>query len=114
MLEISVLAHPLVRREGNDLYLDLPLTVREATLGAEVQVPTFTGTGTISVKPGTQSGLKMRLKGKGVPSLQGGPAGDLYLVMQVKVPAELDDEAKKALEQLERSYRSNVRADLKL
>jgi DnaJ-class molecular chaperone len=114
IIETLVGEHPLVTRDGQDLYLDLPVTVREAALGADVRVPTFGGGGTVSVKPGTQSGTKMRLKGQGVPSLDGGPKGDLYLVVQVKVPEALDDESKRALEKLDRLYRSDVRKDLKL
>ena len=114
-LEIEVLPHPLVRREGDDLYLDLPVTVREAMYGAEVKVPTFSGSGTIAIKPGTQSGLKIRLKGKGVPSLTaGGAAGDLYLVVQVKVPGSTADNVKKAVDELELAYPTDVRAGLKL
>lgn len=113
-LETELLPHPLVRREGQDLYLDLPVTVREALLGGDVKVPTFDGGGTVSLKPGTQSGLKLRLRGKGVPSLQGGPAGDLYLVVQVRVPEGHDAEVKRAAERLEQAYRRDVRADLRL
>src|SRR5262249_8489151 len=70
-IETEVLPHPLVRREGNDLMLDLPVTVPEALLGSEVRVPTFSGDVTVKIPPGSQSGRKMRLKGRGVPSLKG-------------------------------------------
>ena len=113
-IEIEVLPHPLVRREGNDLYLDLPVTLGEAVLGAEVVVPTFTGDGKVTIKAHSQSGLKMRLKGKGVPSLTGGVAGDLYLVIQVKVPEHIDASVKQAAELLEPAYRGGVRKGLKL
>jgi len=113
-LEIEVLPHPLVRREGDDLYLDLPVTVREAILGADVRVPTFSGSGVITLKPGTQSGLKVRLKGKGAPSLTGGAPGDLYLVVQVRVPDTIDQGMKKAAEALDAGYAHDVRAGLKL
>ncbi len=113
-VDIEVLPHPLVRREGDDLYLDLPVTVREALHGGEVRVPTFGGHGTVTLKPGTQSGTKLRLRGKGVPALNGGPAGDLYLVVQVKLPERADEAVKKAVEALERAYHGDVRKDLKL
>lgn len=113
-LEIEVLPHPLVRRDGDDLYLDLPVTVREAMLGGEVTVPTFSGSGTINIKAGTQSGLKIRLKGKGVPSLTGGAPGDFYLVVQVRVPQASDAALKKAAEELETGYGGNVRSGLTL
>ncbi len=113
-LEIEVFPHPLIRREANDLYLDVPVTVAEAMNGAEVTVPTFGGNGQVTIKPGTQSGLNMRLKGKGVPSLEGGPAGDMYLVIQVKIPEGADAAVKKAAAELEKGYLEPVRKNLKL
>ena len=114
ILEISVEPHPLLRREGKDLYMDLPVTVPEAALGAEVHVPTFYGSGKVTIAPGSQSGRKMRLTGKGVPAHDGGPHGDLYLVIQVKVPDRLDAGSKKAVEALEHAYAGNVRKDVVL
>lgn len=113
-LEIEVLPHPLVRREGDDLYMDLPVTVREAMLGADVRVPTFFGSGVITLKPGTQSGTKVRLKGKGAPSLTGGAPGDMYLVVQIRVPEEADAGLQKAAEALDAGYKHDVRSGLKL
>jgi DnaJ-class molecular chaperone len=113
-VDITVQPHPRVRREGNDLYMDLPVTVKEALLGAEIRVPIFGGSGAVTVPPGTQSGTRLRLKGKGVPSLKGGPPGDFYLVLQVKLPEKVDEAARRAAEALERCYASDVRAGLKL
>ncbi|MBL8954888.1 MAG: J domain-containing protein [Myxococcaceae bacterium] len=113
-LEIEVAPHPLVRREGDDLYVDLPVTVREAMFGADVGVPTFSGSGVITLKPGTQSGTKVRLKGKGAPSLTGGAPGDFYLVVQVRVPDRDDPGLKKAAEALDAGYAHDVRSALKL
>jgi len=111
---LTVASHPRARREGPDLYVDLPVTLQEAALGAEVHVPVFGGSGKVTIRPGTQSGTKLRLKGKGVPGLKGGAAGDLYFVVQVKLPTHLDEAATKAIELLERFYTGDVRADLKL
>jgi molecular chaperone DnaJ len=113
-IEPEVLPHPVVRREGDDLYLDLPLTVPEALGGAEVRVPTFTGEVTVTIPPGSQSGKKMRLRGKGAPRLKGGGRGDLYLTLKVMVPEHTNGELKEALAALERAYRRDVRAELKL
>jgi DnaJ-class molecular chaperone len=113
-VDLTVAPHGSVRREGQDLFLDLPVTLKEAALGADIEVPVFGGSGTVSVRPGTQSGTKLRLRGKGVPSLKGGAPGDLYLVVLVKLPPSLDEAGKKAIEQLERAYPRGVRADLKL
>ncbi|HEX8818410.1 MAG TPA: DnaJ C-terminal domain-containing protein, partial [Archangium sp.] len=113
-IETIVAEHPLVRREGDDLYLDLPVTVSEAMLGAEVRVPTFQGEVTVKVPPGSQSGRRMRLKGRGAPSLKGGPTGDLYLTLQVKVPEHPSTEARQAAEALARAYQTDVRGSLQL
>ncbi|GMU03289.1 molecular chaperone DnaJ [Corallococcus caeni] len=113
-IETEVAEHPLVRREGDDLYLDLPVTVSEALLGGEVRVPTFQGEVTLKVPAGSQSGRKMRLKGRGVPSLRGGTPGDMYLLLQVKVPEEATDEVRAAAETLARAYRGDVRRELSL
>jgi DnaJ-class molecular chaperone len=113
-LELEVSPHPLVRREGDDLYMDLPVTVREAMLGADVRVPTFFGSGNITLKPGSQSGLKIRVKGKGAPSLTGGSPGDMYFVVQVRVPEDGEAALKKAAEALDAGYRHDVRSGFKL
>jgi len=114
-IEIDVLPHPIVKREGNDLLMDLPLTLREAALGAEVQVPTFTGNVTVSVQPGTQSGTRLRLKQRGAPSLKkGGAAGHLFLIVQIQVPPIQSPTYVHAIEHLETAYKTNVRERLKL
>lgn len=113
-IEVDVAEHPLVRREGDDLHIDLPVTVMEAMLGGEVSVPTFQGDVVMKIPPGSQSGRRLRLRGRGVPPLKGGAPGDLYLHLQVKVPEEATDEARRAAEALQRAYRGDVRQDLKL
>lgn len=113
-LDLTVAEHPLVRREGSDLYLELPVTVGEAALGGEVKVPVFGGSGTVTLRPGTQSGTKLRLRGKGVPGLKGGAPGDLYLVVMIKLPEHLDDASKKAIHTLEKHYGGDPRAKLAL
>jgi len=113
-LETEVQEHPLVRREGPDLHMDLPITVPEAMLGAEVRVPTFDGDVTVTVPPDSQSGRRLRLRGKGVPPLKGGPRGDLYLTLRVMVPPSDGDKAKEAVQALKDAYRGDVRADVRL
>jgi DnaJ-class molecular chaperone len=114
MLDIQIFEHPVVRRDGKDLSMDLPVTVREAMFGADIKVPTFRGGGTVKIKAGTQSGTRLRLRGQGVPSLEGETPGDLYLVVQVKVPEAPDGQAKKAAEDLDKSYGKDVRLGLVL
>lgn len=89
-LRVRLRPHPHVRREGKDLYLDLPVTVPEAALGAEVQLPTFEGPVRLRVPPAAQGGMQLRLRGKGLPDLKGGPRGDLYAVVQVVLPPASD------------------------
>lgn len=109
----NVRPHPLVTREGNDLIMDLPVTVAEAVRGAKVGVPVPTG-GTIQVRvpKGTQSGQRLRVKGKGVPAHGSRPAGDLYLRAMIRVPESPDAETEAAAERLEAAYGSDPRRGL--
>jgi molecular chaperone DnaJ len=113
-LEVQVDPHPIVRREGDDLYVPLPVTVPEAMLGAEVRAPTFTGEVTLTVPPHSQSGRKLRLKGQGVPALKGNGRGDLYFELRIQVPEKASAEVKAAAETLAHGYQHDVRADLHL
>ena len=113
-LEVEVEPHPLVRREGDDLSMDLPVTIAEAMLGAQVKVPTFDGEVTVTLPEGSQSGRKLRLKGQGVPPLKGGTRGDLYLVVRVMVPEHPSPSARAAAEQLKNAYPGDVRASVQL
>lgn len=108
---IRVRPHPIFRREGRDLVLDLPITVREAALGTRLEIPTLEGRVTLTVPPGTDSGRRLRLRGKGVPHPSGGPAGDLYAVVQIRVPRNLDAEGRARLDELARFDPPDVRKD---
>jgi len=112
-LRVKLREHPWVRRDGKDLYIDLPVTVPEAALGAEVTLPTFEGAVRLRVPPGAQSGKKLRLRGKGFPDLRGGERGDLYAVVQIVLPersARLED----AVKGLEGLYKTDPRAAISL
>jgi DnaJ-class molecular chaperone len=111
-LEVHVRPHPLVRREGDDLVMPLPLTVSEASAGATISLPTFDGAVRLKIPPGTQSGRKLRLRGKGVPHLRGGGRGDLYVEARVVVPT--GPGAAEAAQALDAYYGGDVRADLRL
>jgi curved DNA-binding protein len=96
-LTLRLRPHPLLRREGNDLYMDLPVTVGEAVSGASVEVPTPDGVVTLRIPPRSRSGQKLRLRGKGVRSLSAERAqGDLYVTLRVQLP-ETDDPRLEAL-----------------
>ena len=102
---LRVRPHRVFRREGRDLTFDLPISVAEAIRGAKVEVPTLDGRATLTIPPGTDSGTRLRLRGKGVPDPRGGAPGDLFARIQIRVPRELDDAAKSALDALERVRR---------
>ncbi|HEY3490439.1 MAG TPA: DnaJ C-terminal domain-containing protein [Candidatus Deferrimicrobiaceae bacterium] len=92
LLRLRMRPHPYFRRDGNDISLDVPIRVSEAIKGARIEVPTIDGPVTVTIPPGSSSGRKLRLKGKGVPSPGGTERGDQYLVLQVVVPQGASDE----------------------
>ena len=94
--------HPLFERKGDNIYVKLRVTVTEAALGAKVEVPTIDGPTTIKIPPGTQSGQKLRLRGKGAPSLRGDARGDQFAEVQVVVPRVADERTKEILRELTR------------
>jgi DnaJ-class molecular chaperone len=100
--------HPFYERKGDDIYIDLPVTVGEAMRGAEVEVPTIHGPSRIRIPAGTQAGKMMRLTGKGVKKKSG--TGDQYCRIQIVIPPEAPAEA---IEQIEAAYRENPRASLR-
>lgn len=100
VLEIHVTPHPLFKREGDDLHLEVPITVGEAYRGAKIRVPTPEGDVTLKVPERTQTGQVTRLRGKGV-ARKGKEAGDLYVKYVVHVPMSEEPEVAKAIEVLE-------------
>ena len=90
-LEIKVRAHPHFRRKGHDIYADLPITLAEAVLGGKIEVPTADGSVSLSIPPGANTGMRLRVRGKGVPSTGGG-RGDHYVTLQVMLPERGDPE----------------------
>ena len=95
LIKISIAEHPLFRRDKNDIYLDLPISIDEAVLGAQIEVPTIHGRLTIKIPRGTSSGKRLRLKGKGIH--KAADKGDQYVTLKVMVPAERDKELEKFL-----------------
>ena len=99
-LEFYVKEHPIFRRDDNDIYLDLPITVTEAVLGCKKKVPTLYGNITLTIPAGSESGDKHRVRGKGVENVNAFGKGDMYIVLKVKTPKRLSREQKKLFEQL--------------
>jgi molecular chaperone DnaJ len=116
-LRIIVREHPAVRMQGRDLLLDLPITPAEALAGAEVTAPTFEGPVKLKIPPGSQSGRKLRLRGRGLPALKGGttgaPRGDLYVVLEIVLPED-SPQAREATAALQKLYKTDVRKDVVL
>jgi DnaJ-class molecular chaperone len=110
---IRVRSHPLLTRDGDNLRLDLPVTVAEAMKGAEVSVPTPDGSVQLKIPSGTRSGQTLRMKGKGVPNLKTKKPGDMYVTVRVQVPSTSDENALKAAETLERFYDGDVRRNIR-
>ena len=102
--------HPYYRRAGLDVYVDVPLSAWEAMLGTKVEVPTLDGPVTVTVPPGTSSGAKLRVKGRGIE--RAGEKGDAYAVMKVIVPKRLDDDDKAAVQKLAAKHHVDARADV--
>jgi len=103
LIDIAVAPHPSMTREGNDLRMDLPVTLKEAVLGAKVPVTTPSGTVAITVPPNSNSGTTLRLKGKGVAPA-GGVAGDFYVKLIVTLPDRADAELQKFAEDWKTDY----------
>jgi molecular chaperone DnaJ len=105
--------HPIFERKGDNIYVKVPVTVSEAALGAKVEVPTLVGPATIKIPPGTQSGQKLRIRGKGAPSLRGDARGDQFVEVQVVVPRAGDERTKEILRELARLNPEDPRQELK-
>ncbi len=101
-LSLRVEPHPVLRRLGRrDLEFDLPITLKEAMLGAKVEIPTLDQRATLTIPPATSSHARLRLKGKGIPGAKGKPAGDLLVRVQIVLPKEFPEPLLEALEQLD-------------
>lgn len=103
ILLIQEESHPDLQRDGNDLIYELPISIPQAILGATVEIPTVDGSAKIKVDEGTQSGKILRLRGKGIPDVNGYGRGDLLVQVQVFVPKTISKEERKTLEKLQDS-----------
>jgi len=100
-LKVEIEPHPIYGLNGRDLTMDLPIAPWEAVLGAEVQLTTLAGAVTLKVPAGTQSGQKLRLRGKGMPNPKG-PPGDLYVLVRIAVPKKASERERELFEELQR------------
>lgn len=97
LIAVTVRPHPTFRREGTSVYMDQPVSFVQAALGAELEIPTIDGTVKYTMPEGTQSGTTFRLRGKGIPGLNGRGRGDQYVTVKVQVPTGLSRAQKDAL-----------------
>src|ERR1700678_130951 len=105
--------HPIFHREGDDIHLTVPVSVTEAALGAKVEVPTIDGRAMLKIPPGTQSGQKLRLREKGVPSAtKEGARGDEIVEIKTAVPMPRDERSKEILRELAKLNPEDPRAEL--
>jgi molecular chaperone DnaJ len=108
-LVVRVLSHKYFHRRENDILMDLDINIAQATLGAEVEVPTVDGPATLKIPAGIQPGKVLRMRGKGVPHLRGNGRGDQMVVVNVEVPKTLTTEQRKLMEELAKSLGSEVK-----
>lgn len=99
-LEFIVEEHKYFERHEDDIYLELPITITDAILGAKKEIPTLTGNGYVEIKPGTQNYTKLKLKGKGIKGIHSRVPGDMYVVVNVIIPTKLSKKQKDLLKDL--------------
>ncbi len=102
-VEFYVEEHQVFKREGNDIYMELPINVVEATLGCRKDVPLMRESVVLNIPEGTQNGDKHRLKGKGVPYVNSSRVGDLYIVIKVVIPTKLDRKQRELFNELSKT-----------
>jgi DnaJ-class molecular chaperone len=111
LIEIAVRPHPVFKREGDDILVEVPITFDEAVLGGKVEVPTITGRVSVTVPPGANAGQTLRLKGRGIK--RGSKTGDQLVKLSVVMPERIDDELKRFAETWRESHRYDPRGKLK-
>jgi DnaJ-class molecular chaperone len=114
LLTVRVAPHEWLRREGNDLHCELPVTIPEAMQGARIEVPTPDGKVRVTVPAGSQNGTKLRLRGKGVPGRNGQPRGDLYVTLSVRLPRASAKAPSALVAELQQLYTEDIRSSLRI
>ena len=113
-LIVHIKPHPLLKREGDNLYMEVPVTVREAMAGGRITIPAVDGQVQVKVPPKSQSGQTLKLKGKGAVNPKTKKRGDLMVKLIVKVPKTDDREILEMVEKIDRHYKEDVRKDIHL
>ena len=107
LITVMVQPHDLFRRDGVDVFCEAPITFTQAVLGAELEIPTIDGKVKYSIPEGTQTGTVFRLKGKGIPVLNGRGRGDQYVTVTIETPRNLNKEQKEALRKFSETVGEN-------
>ncbi len=111
-LTVQVRPHPLFERRDDDLYVEVPITLTEAMLGAEIEVPTLDGKVNMKIPPETQTGQLFRLRGQGMPRVRGGGRGDQIVRVKVVLPERLSARERQLFEELSKIRQDNPRAKM--
>jgi curved DNA-binding protein len=111
-ITVEVEPHPYYKREGQNLQVEVPISVAEAILGAKIDVPALEGMKSLTISAGSSSGQKLRLKGQGIPATAGKPAGDLFVVLKIVVPKNIDAASRRLIEEFSERNPQNPRAGL--
>ena len=113
-LLVHVQTHPFFSRKGSDVVCSVPITVEEAVLGAQIEVPTVEGKARLKIPSGTQSGQRLRLRGRGAPSPKGGERGDQLVEVQVVLPTVDDERSREIIREFSRLNPQNLREKIGL
>lgn len=111
-LTVQVRPHPIFERREDDVFVEVPVTMTEAMLGAKIEVPTLDGKVEMTIPPETQAGQLFRLRGQGMPRARGGRRGDQLVRVKVVLPTKLSARERQLLEELGRTQKENPRAHL--
>ncbi len=111
-ITVQVEPHPYFKRDGQNLQVEVPITVGEAVLGAKIEVPALEGMKSLTVPPGSSGGQRLRIKGQGIPASGGKPQGDLFVLLKIVVPKSVDATGKRLIQEFSERNPQNPRAGL--
>ena len=106
-VEISVAEHKIFTREGENIFTKVPISFKQAVIGDAIDVPTLDGKAKLKIPPGTQSGTQFRMKGKGMPIIQGHGQGDEFVEIHVETPSKITKHQKELLEEFDSSFKES-------
>jgi len=111
-LTVNISKHNIFTRKDKDLYVEVPVTIKEAYYGGKINIPTFGGKVDMKLPKKTQSGKTLRLKGKGMPGIKGGSNGNLYVKIRIVFPEKMSPKQKKRFEEFLKDYDENPRDNI--